>query len=141
MEVSLSFLLRLTVTEQLKGSTATGALAIQYAKLSGLSPIIATCSAHNNDYVKSLGADATFDYKSPTCAADIKKYNNNIAHAFDCISEGDSTAIAVGAMRDSGGVYSALLTVAKEKVTDVNPKVESKMTLGIHFYQLLKPGN
>lgn len=37
------------------GSTATGGLAMQYAKLSGLK-VVATCSAHNFDYVKSLGA-------------------------------------------------------------------------------------
>jgi NADPH:quinone reductase-like Zn-dependent oxidoreductase len=37
------------------GSTATGALAIQYAKLSGAT-VIATCSPHSFAYVKSLGA-------------------------------------------------------------------------------------
>ena len=37
------------------GSTATGSLAIQYAKLSGMT-VLVTCSSHNFDYVKSLGA-------------------------------------------------------------------------------------
>jgi NADPH:quinone reductase-like Zn-dependent oxidoreductase len=37
------------------GSTATGSLAIQYAKLSGLT-VAVTCSPKNFDYVKSLGA-------------------------------------------------------------------------------------
>jgi NADPH:quinone reductase-like Zn-dependent oxidoreductase len=37
------------------GSTATGSLAIQFAKLSGLQ-VIATCSPHNFEYIKSLGA-------------------------------------------------------------------------------------
>lgn len=37
------------------GSTATGGLAIQYAKLSGLT-VVTTCSPRNFDYVKSLGA-------------------------------------------------------------------------------------
>lgn len=37
------------------GSSATGSLAIQYAKLSGLE-VITTCSPHNFDYIKSLGA-------------------------------------------------------------------------------------
>ncbi|EPE32021.1 GroES-like protein [Glarea lozoyensis ATCC 20868] len=52
------------------GSTATGALAIQFAKLSGLT-VVTTCSPGNFEYVKSLGADAAFDYNSPTCAKDI----------------------------------------------------------------------
>lgn len=37
------------------GSTATGALAIQFAKLSNFT-VVVTCSPHNFDYVKSLGA-------------------------------------------------------------------------------------
>ncbi len=37
------------------GSTATGALAIQFAKLSGLT-VVTTCSPRNFDYVKKLGA-------------------------------------------------------------------------------------
>tara|TARA_R110002060_G_scaffold26003_6_gene35512 strand:- start:439 stop:798 length:360 start_codon:yes stop_codon:yes gene_type:complete len=37
------------------GSTATGALAIQFAKLSGLT-VAVTCSPRNFDYVKSIGA-------------------------------------------------------------------------------------
>jgi NADPH:quinone reductase-like Zn-dependent oxidoreductase len=41
------------------GSTATGSLAIQYAKLSGLT-VVTTCSPKNFDYVKSLGAGVFF---------------------------------------------------------------------------------
>lgn len=59
------------------GSTATGAIAIQLAKLyvyknhnacvsanvyrSGYN-VVTTCSPHNFDYVKKLGADSVFDY-------------------------------------------------------------------------------
>jgi NADPH:quinone reductase-like Zn-dependent oxidoreductase len=37
------------------GSSATGGLAIQYAKLSGYK-VITSCSPHNFDYVKNVGA-------------------------------------------------------------------------------------
>jgi NADPH:quinone reductase-like Zn-dependent oxidoreductase len=37
------------------GSTATGGLAIQYAKLSGCT-VAVTCSEHNFQYCKDLGA-------------------------------------------------------------------------------------
>lgn len=37
-------------------------LGIQFAKLSGYR-VIATCSPHNADYLKSLGADTTIDYR------------------------------------------------------------------------------
>jgi NADPH:quinone reductase-like Zn-dependent oxidoreductase len=44
-----------------RGSTATGTLAIQLLRLSGLDPI-ATCSARNFDLVRGYGASAVFDY-------------------------------------------------------------------------------
>jgi len=112
------------------GSTATGSLAIQYAKLSGLT-VVTTCSPHNNDYVKSLGADAIFDYGSSTCSKDIKEYTkDSLKHVFDCISQGDSTKICVESMSSSGGVYSTLLPIPKDKVTSINDKVTVKSTLG-----------
>ncbi|KAL4861987.1 hypothetical protein BDV12DRAFT_203465 [Aspergillus spectabilis] len=58
------------------GSTATGIFGIQFAKLSGLK-VIATASPHNFVYLKSLGADVVFDYRSPTVAADIRAFTNN----------------------------------------------------------------
>jgi len=58
------------------GSSASGVLGIQFAKLSGFE-VLTTCSPSNFDYVKSLGADKVFDYNSPTCAADIRKYTDN----------------------------------------------------------------
>lgn len=112
------------------GSTATGSLAIQYAKLSGCE-VFTTCSPRNFDYVKSLGADHVFDYSSPTCAQDIKEASKNtIGHAFDCISEGSSPKITVAAISDAGGVYSTLLPVPENEVRQINPKVQYKSTLG-----------
>lgn len=112
------------------GSTATGALAIQYAKLSGLE-VIVTASPRNFDYVKSLGADKAFDYNSPTCAEEIRSYSkDSVKHVFDCISEGDSTKICVESMAPAGGVYSTLLPIDNQKVTSINSKVQMKMTLG-----------
>ncbi|KAM0320007.1 hypothetical protein ACHAO8_000600 [Botrytis cinerea] len=112
------------------GSTATGALAVQYAKLSGLQ-VITTASPRNFAYLESLGADKVFDYNSPTCAQDIKEYTqDNIKHVFDCMSEGSSPQISVSAMSSSGGVYSTLLPVPTEEVHKYNSKVENKGTLG-----------
>ncbi|KAL1306686.1 hypothetical protein AAFC00_005356 [Neodothiora populina] len=107
------------------GSTATGVLAIQYAKLAGLK-VIVTCSPHNFDFVKSLGADAAFDYKSPDCAKQIREYtNDSLTHVFDTISEGDSPKISAEAISSKGGVISYLLP-AKSPREDV----EDKQTLG-----------
>ncbi|KAE8452097.1 hypothetical protein EG329_001564 [Mollisiaceae sp. DMI_Dod_QoI] len=112
------------------GSTATGVLAIQYAKLSGCT-VLTTCSPHNFDYVKSLGATAAFDYNSPTCAQDIKDFtDDSITLAFDCVAEGHSPKISVAAMSSAkGGVYSTLLPVPENQVKSINDKVQNQHTL------------
>ncbi|KAI9812614.1 MAG: hypothetical protein M1827_004603 [Pycnora praestabilis] len=109
------------------GSTATGGLAIQFAKMSNLS-IIVTCSAHNFAYVKSLGADAAFSYKDPSCAAQIRDYtNNNLTHIFDTIALPGSAQICADAMSSTGGTYSSLLPVDFPRQQENN--VQNKRTL------------
>lgn len=65
------------------GSTALGSNAIQLAHASGYE-VATTCSQHNFDHVKRLGASLVFDYNSPTCDIDIAKALNGkkIAGAF-----------------------------------------------------------
>jgi len=94
------------------GSTATGALGIQFLKLAGYIPI-ATCSSHNFDYVKSLGAAEAFDYKSPDCAEKIRKYtNNSLKLVWDCIALEPSAKICSEAIAPGPGAhYGCLLAV------------------------------
>lgn len=104
------------------GSTATGIYGIQFAKLSGLR-VIATASPHNFDYLKSLGAEAVFDYKLPNVAEEIRKYTNNtLKLAWDCTAQ--DVAISAGAISTEGGKYATLLPVDKQQLLDVNPKVD-----------------
>ncbi|KAI8837928.1 alcohol dehydrogenase class-3 [Chytriomyces cf. hyalinus JEL632] len=111
------------------GSTATGALAIQFAKQSGFK-VIATASPRSFDYVKSLGADHVFDYSSATVSADIRAASNNsIEHVLDCISEGNSLKICAESFSPKGGIYSALLGVDNSILTSVNPNIQVKGTL------------
>lgn len=85
------------------GSTSVGSMAIQVLKQCGLRPIT-TCSPKNFDFVKSYGAEAVFDYRSPTCGADIKKYTkNSLAHVIDCITEEGSMKICYEAIGRAGG--------------------------------------
>lgn len=59
--------------------------------------------------MKSYGAEAAFDYKSPTCAEDIRKYTNNeLEYAVDCITQESSMKICYGAIGRAGGYYTAL---------------------------------
>ncbi|EPS29679.1 Protein TOXD [Penicillium oxalicum] len=107
------------------GSTATGTLAIQYAKLSGYK-VITTCSPHNFDLVRSLGADSVYDYKDPEAAANIRKETDNkLKLVFDCISLAPSAKFCEQAISTEGGEYSALLPVKVER-----DNVNSRSTLG-----------
>lgn len=111
------------------GSTATGSLAIQFAKLSGMT-VVTTCSPRNFEYVKSLGAEAAYDYNSPTCAKDIKEYTKGeLKLVLDCVCEGDSLQICVEAMNADGGVYTGLLGPPQEKINKINDKIVGKSTL------------
>lgn len=70
------------------GATATGILAIQLAKLLFGLKVITTASPKHHDFLKSLGADAVYDYKDPEVVSKIRKYaQGSIAYGFDTISE------------------------------------------------------
>jgi len=84
--------------------------------------VIATCSPKNNDFVKSHGADACFDYNSPTCAEDIRKYTRNtLSMAIDCITNEGSLKICYGAIGRAGGKYVAL--------EPFNPAIATRKTI------------
>ncbi|KAK0755671.1 hypothetical protein N5P37_011783 [Trichoderma harzianum] len=90
------------------GSTATGMLGIQYAKLSGYD-VITTCSPRNNDLVMALGAAVTFDYNDPECAAKIRAYTNDkLTMAWDTIALPASAKICEDALSSSPPSASAL---------------------------------
>lgn len=106
------------------GSTATGTLAIQFAKMSGLT-VLTTASKHNHQLLDTLGADACFDYKDSDCAEQIRKYTKNSLHyVFDCVSEKGSVKICADSLASeapAGGLhYSALLYVQDFPRKDVN---------------------
>jgi len=90
------------------GSTATGTMAIQLLRLSGLRPI-AVCSPRNFALARKFGATAVFDYTSPSCGADIRAHTGNrLWHALDCISDAQSAAICYSALGRAGGLYVCL---------------------------------
>ncbi|KAL4738898.1 chaperonin 10-like protein [Aspergillus similis] len=97
------------------GSTATGSLAIQFAKLSGYR-VITTCSPHNFEFVKSLGADEVFSYKDADAAAKIRAYtNDSLALVLDTISTESSAKFCDEAISTRGGDYTALLKIGIER--------------------------
>ena len=114
------------------GSSATGILGIQFAKAAGYR-VATTCSPSNFDYVKSLGADGAFDYRSPSVVDDIKAWSANadaLTLAWDCIGEGKSPEISAAALSTTQpGHYRALLRVDDAVVKGANDKVDNGSTL------------
>ncbi|CEJ61260.1 hypothetical protein PMG11_09797 [Penicillium brasilianum] len=90
------------------GSSTIGLLAIQMVKLCG-HRVITTCSPKNIDLVKSYGADLVFDYKSDTCAQDIRAATKNtLRYALDPFAEASTVRLCQDAIGRTGGRYCAL---------------------------------
>lgn len=85
------------------GSTTTGLMAIQWAKLSGML-VITTCSPENFDLVKERGADHIFDYHyTKKCVEGIKRVSGGqLKLVFDCVGAFDSPQICADAMASDG---------------------------------------
>ncbi|KAL8833883.1 MAG: hypothetical protein Q9170_004030 [Blastenia crenularia] len=80
-------------------ATNTGMHAVQQARIDFPSTyIIAIASSRHHEYLRKLGAHATFDYTSPSLVADVQKLGKDIRKCLDCHSEGQSTVLAAQCM-------------------------------------------
>lgn len=92
------------------GSSIFGMMAIQFAAMSGMT-VITTCSPKNFDLVKSLGANAVFDYHdSEKCASEIRSFVEqsglgDLELVVDCIGYFESGKICADALSKKGGMY------------------------------------
>lgn len=122
-------------------ATNTGMHAIQFSRI--IHPntsIVAIASPKHHEMLRSLGADAVFDYRSPSLVKDVKALGKEIRRSLDCYSEGNSSATAAACM--AGGRLVRTLppsmmsgSVPKEIETDW---ILSYTALGKPFWFLLK---
>ncbi|TCD60172.1 hypothetical protein EIP91_010619 [Steccherinum ochraceum] len=106
------------------GSSAVGQAVIQFAKLSGLYPIITTVSPSNNKLVTSLGATHTLDRNAPlsTLGESVKAITPKpLTIIYDAISLPDTQNAAYKILADGGTLVLVLVTAVKEE-----DKVEGK---------------
>ncbi|MFD2518264.1 NADP-dependent oxidoreductase [Salinimicrobium flavum] len=91
----------------LGASGGVGSFGIQLAKAKG-AEVIGVASSKNHDYMKSLGADHTIEYKDSDVGKAVKEiYPEGVDLIFDCTS-GDTLRQSLGSLRDSGKVVSIL---------------------------------
>lgn len=61
--------------------------------------VFTTCSNHNFELVKSLGADYAHDHASPSCVAGIHQaLNNKLYYAWDTILEEKTAKVCADAL-------------------------------------------
>jgi NADPH:quinone reductase-like Zn-dependent oxidoreductase len=107
-------------------SAASGLFAIQLARLAGIRTV-ATASPHSHELLKSLGAEAVFDYRDPEAGEKIRAWaGGELVYGLDCISEESTVPLASNAM--TGGTLVLLLGAAAGH-EDNNPAVTMKPML------------
>ncbi|KAK0434020.1 chaperonin 10-like protein [Armillaria borealis] len=94
------------------GST-TGQYAIQLLHAAGYKNIIVTASPKHHEYLASLGAAATIDYRSLSLAEDVAKVaggDGKVALAVDCITA-EGTIVEVSKVISRTGTVALLLPI------------------------------
>ncbi|KAJ5336904.1 oxidoreductase [Penicillium brevicompactum] len=104
------------------GATATGSLAIQFAKLSGLQ-VITTCSEANRSFVCGRGAEIILDYNDAQAGDQIRETTDDaLEMVLVTISTPQSASLCAAAISSAGGSYNVLLDVRCPR-SDVDTEV------------------
>lgn len=125
----------------LGSSGGVGSFAIQLAKVKG-AEVIGVASKKNHDYMRSLGADHTIDYKDQDIGKAVKQiYPEGVDLIFDCTS-GESLQQSLKGLKDSGKLVSIL-----NQGEDLDKKIDFEFVFVEpnakqleHFRQLVEDG-
>ncbi|KAH7176929.1 chaperonin 10-like protein [Dactylonectria macrodidyma] len=87
------------------GSSSVGSNAIQLARRAGLK-VLTTASPQHHEYLRSLGANAVFDYHSSTVVDDViaavTKAGDSVEYAVDTISLTESLQVVTAILNKTG---------------------------------------
>ncbi|KAI0635549.1 GroES-like protein [Trametes polyzona] len=123
------------------GSSSVGQYAIQMAKLSGFSPIIATSSLRHEEFLKSIGATYVIDRTLPasTIQAEVSKLvgGKPIPFVYDAISLPDTQPLAYDVLAPGGH----LLLVLAENISAERKKEGDNKTVVTVFGNVHTPEN
>lgn len=97
------------------GAGGTGSFAIQLAKMAG-AKVATTCSAHNFDYVRSLGAELAIDYRNDDVVAALRAWApGGIDLAVDTVGQG--TFVGILPVMKRGGIVTPIGTLIADEAT------------------------
>ncbi|KAL3473998.1 chaperonin 10-like protein [Aspergillus californicus] len=113
------------------GSSSVGCNAIQLAKAAGLT-VYTTCSPHNFDHVRDLGADKVFDYNFPTVIEDIVAELDNSSESSPCAGIYLAAGSVASACQVSHTSKQRIAVASSNPVLpgDAPDGVDAKMTFG-----------
>ncbi|KAH7887198.1 chaperonin 10-like protein [Phlebopus sp. FC_14] len=100
------------------GATCVGQYALQFAKLSGFSPIITTASLHNSSFLNSLGATHVIDRNTPASelAAEVAKITSlPIPLVYNSVSLEETQQVAYDILAPGGHIVLVLASQIKEQ--------------------------
>lgn len=109
------------------GASSVGATTIQIAVAAGLT-VITTASTHNHELVKSLGATAVFDYKSPTVVGDIVNAltTTEFIGVYDAVSEPASLELVRAVLDQLKSDVKTICVIPYDKPTERFAPIFSK---------------
>ncbi|EIW57181.1 GroES-like protein [Trametes versicolor FP-101664 SS1] len=123
------------------GSSSVGQYAIQLAKLSGFSPVIATSSLRHEEFLKSIGAAHVIDRTLPaaTIAAEVAKLTGGkpVEFVYDAVSLPDTQPLAYEVLAPGGH----LLLVLPDSVPAEKKKEGDNKTIVTVFGNVQTPEN
>ncbi|PSR72330.1 hypothetical protein PHLCEN_2v11778 [Hermanssonia centrifuga] len=132
------------------GSSSVGQHVIQVAKLSGFSPIITTASAHNEAYLKSLGATHVLDRNAiplSSLSSAVKEIiQEPIKLVYDAISDADTQNTSYAILAPGGKIVLVLPVAIDEskrtedkEIVNVfgNVHVPAQRAVGVSLYKNL----
>ncbi|KAK5171984.1 uncharacterized protein LTR77_003621 [Saxophila tyrrhenica] len=139
------------------GSTTTGLLAIQFAKLSGFR-VLTVCSPKNFELVKSRGADEAYDYHDlEDCAKEIKvSVGDSLKYAYCCVTSVEAPKLCAevltptgakfvtiaGPMPERGGIYShftfgqSVMAESYKTFAGRTPQTAERKELGLRVWRM-----
>ena len=96
--------------------------------------VVTTCSPSNFGMVESYGAEKAFDYNSPTCGEDIRKYTENkLQYALDIITEVKTIQHCYTAIGRAGGRYTGFELLPDEYIATLRKAVKAEWVLGLEM--------
>ena len=96
--------------------------------------VVTTCSPANFDLVQSYGAEKVFDYRSPTCGEDIRKYTENkLQYALDIITEVKTIQHCYTAIGRAGGKYTGFELLPDDYIATLRKAVKAEWVLGLEM--------